>query len=50
LVEIRPGLVRLNGLFRHGFLIAPALVEGILSQLTRGRLDGPVAEVAQVSP
>jgi glycine oxidase len=50
LVEIRPGLVRLNGMFRHGFLIAPALVEGIVSQLTRGRLDGVAAEIAQVTP
>jgi glycine oxidase len=50
LVEIRPGLVRLNGMFRHGFLIAPALVEGIVSQLTRGRVDGVVAEIAQVTP
>jgi glycine oxidase len=29
-VETRPGLVRINGLFRHGWLIAPALVEDAL--------------------
>ena len=31
--EHRPGLTRINGLFRHGWLIAPALVEDAL-QLT----------------
>jgi glycine oxidase len=29
--ESRPGLTRLNGLFRHGWLIAPALVEDALN-------------------
>jgi glycine oxidase len=29
-VESEPGLVRINGLFRHGWLIAPALVEDAL--------------------
>ena len=28
-----PGLVRINGLFRHGWLIAPALVEQALKDL-----------------
>lgn len=28
-----PGLVRINGLFRHGWLIAPALVEDALKEL-----------------
>jgi len=30
--EARPGLVRINGLFRHGWLIAPALVEDALRE------------------
>jgi glycine oxidase len=30
-VETRDGLVRINGLFRHGWLIAPALVEQALA-------------------
>lgn len=30
-VEVQPGLVRLNGLFRHGWLIAPGLVETALA-------------------
>jgi glycine oxidase len=29
-VETRPGLARINGLFRHGWLIAPALVDDAL--------------------
>lgn len=33
-VEQEPGLVRINGLFRHGWLIAPALVEQTLQKLT----------------
>ena len=28
--EVAPGLVRINGLFRHGWLLAPALVEDAL--------------------
>ncbi|WP_395055754.1 glycine oxidase ThiO [Polaromonas sp.] len=32
-VEQSPGLVRINGLFRHGWLIAPALVEQTLNNL-----------------
>lgn len=31
-IEHRPGLTRINGLFRHGWLIAPALVEDALQQ------------------
>lgn len=32
-VEQAPGLVRINGLFRHGWLIAPALVEQAIKDL-----------------
>jgi glycine oxidase len=31
LVDLRPGLVRINGLFRHGWLLAPALVSDALA-------------------
>lgn len=31
-IEYRPGITRINGLFRHGWLIAPALVEDALRQ------------------
>ncbi|RYY69452.1 MAG: FAD-dependent oxidoreductase, partial [Comamonadaceae bacterium] len=32
-LHAEPGLTRINGLFRHGWLIAPALVESALEQL-----------------
>lgn len=32
-VEMQPGITRINGLFRHGWLIAPALVEDALTEL-----------------
>ncbi|UTA49019.1 FAD-dependent oxidoreductase [Simiduia sp. 21SJ11W-1] len=32
-LDIHPGLVRLNGLYRHGFLLAPAMVEALLFHL-----------------
>jgi glycine oxidase len=31
-MHTEPGLVRINGLFRHGWLLAPALIEDALSQ------------------
>ena len=31
-IEVTPGRVRINGLFRHGWLIAPALVEDALRE------------------
>jgi glycine oxidase len=31
-LETQPGLTRINGLFRHGWLIAPALVEQALQE------------------
>jgi glycine oxidase len=33
-VDEEPGLTRINGLFRHGWLIAPALVEQALARIT----------------
>jgi glycine oxidase len=33
LTEAQPGLTRINGLFRHGWMIAPALVEDALRQV-----------------
>jgi glycine oxidase len=33
LIETAPGLLRINGLFRHGWLIAPALVDDALARL-----------------
>ncbi len=38
-VDIAQGLVRINGLFRHGWLLAPALVEQALQQMGLLQLD-----------
>jgi len=35
LLATEDGLTRINGLFRHGWLIAPALVEQALQEMTR---------------
>ncbi|MDB5956127.1 FAD-dependent oxidoreductase [Ramlibacter sp.] len=35
LLEVQAGLTRINGLFRHGWLIAPALVEQALQEMIR---------------
>jgi len=43
-VEQSPGLVRINGLFRHGWLIAPALIEQTLKNMT------PCSLMASSSP
>jgi glycine oxidase len=32
-VQVRDGLVRLNGLYRHGWLLAPSVVDDALAQL-----------------
>ncbi|MBX9714962.1 MAG: FAD-dependent oxidoreductase [Burkholderiaceae bacterium] len=42
-IEHRPGLTRINGLFRHGWLIAPALVEDALRLAGLQPLPAPVA-------
>ena len=34
LLDTQQGLTRINGLFRHGWLIAPALVERALQEMT----------------
>lgn len=32
-VEVTPGLIRINGLFRHGFLLAPAIAESVCQSM-----------------
>lgn len=46
LLQVEPGLVRLNGLFRHGWLLAPALVE---EALQRAGLAEPLAAEREVA-
>jgi len=36
--DVEPGLVRINGLFRHGWLLAPALVEDALQRWGLGAM------------
>jgi glycine oxidase len=43
LIEHRPGLTRINGLFRHGWLVAPALVEDALRQAGLKPVAAPAA-------
>ncbi|MES2888992.1 MAG: FAD-dependent oxidoreductase [Pseudomonadota bacterium] len=44
-VHTEPGLVRINGLFRHGWLLAPALIERALAEAGWSGLAGvPVAQ------
>ena len=35
-IKVRPGLIAVNGLYRHGFLIAPALANDVLSFIEQG--------------
>ncbi|MBW7909528.1 MAG: glycine oxidase ThiO [Kiritimatiellae bacterium] len=39
----KPGLLRINGLFRHGFLISPALADFVIEYLENGTIH-PMAE------
>lgn len=41
-IDVRPGLVRINGLFRHGWLIAPGVVETAMQRAFQG--DGTYSE------
>ena len=38
--------ISVNGLYRHGFLIAPALAELTLSYVEQGRIDNEVMQCA----
>ncbi len=43
-----PGLLRLNGLYRHGWLLAPALVEQLLGEAGLAELGALIGERAPV--
>jgi glycine oxidase len=45
-IGIRGGRITVNGLYRHGFLIAPALAELTLSYVERGQIDNEVMQCA----
>jgi glycine oxidase len=41
----QPGLLRVNGLYRHGFMISPKLVNLVVNFLTEGELARDFAEI-----
>jgi glycine oxidase len=43
-IGIRGGKISVNGLYRHGFLIAPALAELTLAYVQRGQIDNEVMQ------
>ncbi|MCS3726970.1 FAD-dependent oxidoreductase [Bradyrhizobium betae] len=43
-IGIRGGRISVNGLYRHGFLIAPALAELTLQYVQRGQIDNEVMQ------
>jgi len=43
-IGIRGGRISVNGLYRHGFLIAPALAELTLAYVERGQIDNEVMQ------
>ncbi len=45
-VRVAPGLLRVNGLFRHGFLLAPAVSAAVRDFVARGTTP-PVAQLFQ---
>ena len=47
-IDVQPGLVRINGLFRHGWLIAPGLVETALETAFGNGLALPAAQAQEI--
>ncbi|QIG93920.1 MULTISPECIES: FAD-dependent oxidoreductase [unclassified Bradyrhizobium] len=45
-IRIEQDRITVNGLYRHGFLLAPALAELTLSYLARGEIDNEVMQCA----
>jgi glycine oxidase len=45
-LETSPGITRINGLFRHGWLIAPALVEQAMAEMQQFEVVKQVKEIA----
>lgn len=43
-IGVRGGKISVNGLYRHGFLLAPALAELTLSYVERGQIDNEVMQ------
>ena len=45
-IVIRDRMIAVNGLYRHGFLVAPALAEMTLAYVERGQIDNEVMQCA----
>lgn len=45
-IGVRGEMIAVNGLYRHGFLIAPALAELTLAYVQRGQIDNEVMQCA----
>ncbi|MGY4231322.1 glycine oxidase [Bradyrhizobium sp. USDA 4449] len=45
-IGVRGGKISVNGLYRHGFLLAPALAELTLAYVERGQIDNEVMQCA----
>ena len=45
-IKIEERRIAVNGLYRHGFLIAPALAELTLGYVAHGRIDNEVMQCA----
>jgi len=45
-IGVRGGQISVNGLYRHGFLLAPALAELTLNFVERGQIDNEVMQCA----
>ena len=45
-IGVRGGKISVNGLYRHGFLLAPALAELTIAYVERGQIDNEVMQCA----
>jgi len=48
-IHCEKGLIKVNGLYRHGFLLAPALGEEILEQLNNTAHQSPFENLIQMN-
>ena len=44
-VSVAPGLISANGLFRHGFLLAPAVVSNVMAHVTHAATPPPFQSI-----
>lgn len=49
-IQVQPGLIRLNGLYRHGFLMLPKLVQLVLQYMSTHQYDLAYNELFHLLP